>query len=193
MRIISIQTTLLLLLRHRMCIRGIRATKISNFYFASIVHRFFVPRRSRHTSWPRDWSSDVCSSDLIGAGAFPEAIIIATKTFENQPHKQEIIDEINHFDHMYYLTRPYPVIYPNVNLIIDNNGINLQLGDLTYVFYLSPGHTNDGLFFYIKNLKTLVAGDYLSNIEIPFITSSYTDYLNTVLLMEKVMDTNEVE
>ena len=130
---------------------------------------------------------------IIGAGAFPEAKIIATKTFENQPHKQEIIDEINHFDHMYYLTRPYPVIYPNVNLIIDNNGINLQLGDLTYVFYLSPGHTNDGLFFYIKNLKTLVAGDYLSNIEIPFITSSYTDYLNTVLLMEHVMDTNEVE
>src|SRR5699024_9983792 len=40
---------------------------------------------------------------IIAAGAFPEAKIIATKTFENQPHKQEIIDEINHFDHMYYL------------------------------------------------------------------------------------------
>src|SRR5690625_1926822 len=25
---------------------------------------FFSSRR-RHTSWPRDWSSDVCSSDLI--------------------------------------------------------------------------------------------------------------------------------
>src|SRR5690625_6590182 len=24
----------------------------------------FYPRRRRHTSWPRDWSSDVCSSDL---------------------------------------------------------------------------------------------------------------------------------
>src|SRR5207253_5037786 len=27
-------------------------------------------RRSRHTRWPRDWSSDVCSSDLSGAGLF---------------------------------------------------------------------------------------------------------------------------
>src|SRR5215510_3392513 len=27
----------------------------SNFFFSS---------RRRHTSWPRDWSSDVCSSDL---------------------------------------------------------------------------------------------------------------------------------
>src|SRR5690625_3937866 len=25
---------------------------------------FFFSSRSRHTRWPRDWSSDVCSSDL---------------------------------------------------------------------------------------------------------------------------------
>src|SRR5439155_4392825 len=30
--------------------------------------------RRRHTRWPRDWSSDVCSSDLIvTTGAFPFA------------------------------------------------------------------------------------------------------------------------
>src|SRR6266702_5562421 len=29
---------------------------------------FFFSSRRRHTRWPRDWSSDVCSSDLIGAG-----------------------------------------------------------------------------------------------------------------------------
>src|SRR5699024_5611162 len=92
-----------------------------------------------------------------------------------------------------YLTRPYPVIYPNVNLIIDNNGINLQLGDLTYVFYLSPGHTNDGLFFFIKTIKTLVPGDYLFNISFTYIQCSNNYYLNTVLLIEHVMNTNEVE
>src|SRR5207253_7444989 len=27
---------------------------------------FFFSSRRRHTSWPRDWSSDVCSSDLKG-------------------------------------------------------------------------------------------------------------------------------
>src|SRR5690625_5699540 len=30
---------------------------------------FFFSSRRRHTRWPRDWSSDVCSSDLSGAGA----------------------------------------------------------------------------------------------------------------------------
>src|SRR5207253_6011230 len=27
---------------------------------------FFFSSRRRHTRWPRDWSSDVCSSDLKG-------------------------------------------------------------------------------------------------------------------------------
>src|SRR5690625_7671730 len=26
---------------------------------------FFFASRRRHTRWPRDWSSDVCSSDLV--------------------------------------------------------------------------------------------------------------------------------
>src|SRR5690625_5408161 len=29
---------------------------------------FFFSSRRRHTRWPRDWSSDVCSSDLIRIG-----------------------------------------------------------------------------------------------------------------------------
>src|SRR6266508_5292463 len=29
---------------------------------------FFFSIRRRHTRWPRDWSSDVCSSDLVVAG-----------------------------------------------------------------------------------------------------------------------------
>src|SRR5439155_6105123 len=35
------------------------AIKASNHYFI-----FFFSSRRRHTRWPRDWSSDVCSSDL---------------------------------------------------------------------------------------------------------------------------------
>src|SRR5439155_6620089 len=30
---------------------------------------FFFSSRRRHTRWPRDWSSDVCSSDLVAVGA----------------------------------------------------------------------------------------------------------------------------
>src|SRR5690625_7018154 len=32
--------------------------------FSRAVRFFFFSSRRRHTRWPRDWSSDVCSSDL---------------------------------------------------------------------------------------------------------------------------------
>src|SRR5215510_623737 len=34
------------------------------FQDPEVTHFFFFSSRRRHTSWPRDWSSDVCSSDL---------------------------------------------------------------------------------------------------------------------------------
>src|SRR5690625_2738105 len=33
---------------------------------------FFFSSRRRHTRWPRDWSSDVCSSDLAKGGPLRE-------------------------------------------------------------------------------------------------------------------------
>src|SRR5690625_5617768 len=33
-------------------------------YSQYILLSFFFSSRRRHTRWPRDWSSDVCSSDL---------------------------------------------------------------------------------------------------------------------------------
>src|SRR5207253_8443087 len=36
---------------------------------------FFFSSRRRHTRWPRDWSSDVCSSDLlIGHSHHPDVV-----------------------------------------------------------------------------------------------------------------------
>src|SRR5690625_6209886 len=32
---------------------------------SKIIINFFFSSRRRHTRWPRDWSSDVCSSDLL--------------------------------------------------------------------------------------------------------------------------------
>src|SRR5690625_988510 len=45
---------------------------------------FFFSSRRRHTRWPRDWSSDVCSSDL-------KVISKHTKSIINQMIKEPII------------------------------------------------------------------------------------------------------
>src|SRR5690625_7322776 len=38
---------------------------------------FFFSSRRRHTRWPRDWSSDVCSSDL---GVIAGALAVVTRS-----------------------------------------------------------------------------------------------------------------
>src|SRR5690625_7872433 len=42
---------------------------IPHYVMLSFVFFFFFSSRRRHTRWPRDWSSDVCSSDLFEAYA----------------------------------------------------------------------------------------------------------------------------
>src|SRR6266702_7010180 len=37
---------------------------------------FFFSSRRRHTRWPRDWSSDVCSSDLTTALKDNEVVLL---------------------------------------------------------------------------------------------------------------------
>src|SRR5439155_12844072 len=39
----------------------------------STLTLFFFSSRRRHTRWPRDWSSDVCSSDLWVASSPPSS------------------------------------------------------------------------------------------------------------------------
>src|SRR5690625_7525189 len=46
------------------------------FLCFSILFVFFFSSRRRHTSWPRDWSSDVCSSDLRICDGFTHFILL---------------------------------------------------------------------------------------------------------------------
>src|SRR5439155_6736413 len=43
---------------------------------------FFFSSRRRHTRWPRDWSSDVCSSDLVHQ-ALPVARFLGAHAVEH--------------------------------------------------------------------------------------------------------------
>src|SRR5215510_11991977 len=47
--------------------RSLRAKLFPTTSEAASKASFFFSSRRRHTRWPRDWSSDVCSSDLAMA------------------------------------------------------------------------------------------------------------------------------
>lgn len=106
---------------------------------------------------------------IIAAGAFPEATIIASKEFVLRANKEAVLEQITMFDAQYYIERSYPIIYPKVDFVIEKDGQQVMLGTTICTFYLAPGHTIDGLFTIVEDSGILLAGDYLSDVEFPFI------------------------
>src|SRR5207249_6247275 len=72
------------------------------FYCISITFFFFFSSRRRHTRSKRDWSSDVCSSDLIAPEpAHAQAPMQPKGTIPDKPYKT---------GHMTFFTGPAAVL-----------------------------------------------------------------------------------
>ncbi len=129
---------------------------------------------------------------IIGYGLFPEAKVIASQRFQDNIDKEKIIQEIHTFDQQHYLKRSYDIVYPEVDFIISKDGEQLEIGDERLTFYLSPGHTADGLFTIIGSAGFFIAGDYLSNLEFPFIYYNIQAYKNTLRKVDSILQNHIV-
>src|SRR5690625_5717247 len=71
-----------------------------NLFYSPLLVFFFFSSRRRHTRWPRDWSSDVCSSDLgrsprMGSAKAGSMIVAAADARNLIPLIQEFVPERN--------------------------------------------------------------------------------------------------
>lgn len=128
---------------------------------------------------------------IIGYGKFKEYKTLASKAFVDTDDKINQLDAIRKFDDQYYVGRDYTVEYPSIKLIIDGEEERVIGNDL-YQFYPAPGHTSDGILIFNKTKGVLVVGDYLSNIEFPFVYDEFQHYLSTLQTLEKIIETEEV-
>lgn len=129
---------------------------------------------------------------IVGAGAFPEATVIASAAFKSKG-ANDIVEQVKAFDDQYYIDRNSPVIYPNVDIVITKDGEQLKIGNTTLTFYEAKGHTDDGIFTIVDSLGIWIAGDYLSNIEFPFIYSSSKDYIETLEKIEVILSNHFIK
>jgi len=129
---------------------------------------------------------------IIGYRAFPEAMTIGSAALRDHPDKEKKLRLIREFDNQYYVTRDYPIEFPELDFAIAEDGQRLTLGDATLTFYLAPGHTEDGLITLVEPHGILIAGDYLSDIERPFIYHSAKAYRDTVDKAEAILANSPV-
>lgn len=124
---------------------------------------------------------------IVGYGAFQDAVVIAHEAFDKREDKEEILNQILHFDDQYYLDRSYPILYPTVDIPVREDGQVLELGMTKLTFYKAEGHTNDGIFVVVEPFGIWIAGDYLSDVEFPFIYDSSEKYEKTIGKTDRIL------
>ena len=129
---------------------------------------------------------------ILGYKAFPEAITIGSSEFVNHPEKQSRVDQILAFDSQYYLTRDYEIVYPCIDRVIQNEKQRFVLDDTLVTFYKASGHTICGLFAIIEPLGVFIAGDYLSDVEFPYIEDSSEAYEKTLHKVDDILESHSI-
>jgi len=129
---------------------------------------------------------------VVGAGAFPEATVIASSAFQAKD-PENVLDQVRAFDDQYYIDRNAPVLYPDVEIAVAKDGERLNIGNTALTFYEAKGHTDDGIFAIVEPLGVWIAGDYLSDIEFPFIYSSSRDYIETLEKTDEILTKHAIQ
>ncbi len=130
---------------------------------------------------------------IIGYKAFENCKTIVSKAFTENPNKAKVLQKIKTFDDEYYIKRKYEIAYPAGGFIVEKDGQRLQIGQTTLTFYLAPGHTADGIFTILEPGGIWISGDYLSNVEFPFIYHSCRAYLETLGKVESILQNHEIK
>src|SRR5690625_6395598 len=127
-------------------------------------HYYFFSSRRRHTRWPRDWSSDVCSSDLRkGTQQYQDQIEqLGTQKARLEDAKREL-QRINDLaDKTVYDKRINISTSPNIQSINDilarpvNKRVNVAAGGAyaTYADGTPSGGHPGGLFLAGEDRKS---------------------------------------
>lgn len=124
---------------------------------------------------------------VIGYHAFPDATTIGSIHLHNHPEKEIKVGKIKQFYLDHYIQHNHPIRFPEIDLIISEDEQTIKIGNTTLVFYLSPGHTKDGLFLYIDQLDVWITGDYLSDFELPIVFDSVKSYYKTLEKASELM------
>lgn len=117
-----------------------------------------------------------------------QASLIISQAFLDNPDQEAQLQEIRKFYDQYYLSPPWPVTYPSsADLVIAARQEAHQIGKTHYQFYQAPGHNPDGLLTFLPESGILIVGDYLCEVEFPFIYHSIGAYQQTLNVLKELL------
>ena len=127
---------------------------------------------------------------LLGRYSFPEVPLGAAESsaarLVNEPGRAQL--KLREFDEEFYVQRPAPLSLPGPQRL-DVPGY-IDVGSASIELHPADGHTADGMAVWVPWARVLVAGDYLSPVEIPMISEggSVSAYLATLRRLEPLVE-----
>jgi glyoxylase-like metal-dependent hydrolase (beta-lactamase superfamily II) len=109
---------------------------------------------------------------LLGRLAFPNAALGAGEASAGRLASEpgDAQRRLRRFDEDHYVSGRAPLTLAGVQTLPVPG--RLDLGEQELELHPAPGHTSDGTAIFIPSAEVLVAGDYLSPVEIPMISES---------------------
>ena len=129
---------------------------------------------------------------IIGYAKFKDFKSIASLNFVQNKNKEKILNDIHKFDDEYYIKRDYNIVFPKIDIVIDKDKMPLPIQSDSFVFYQARGHNKDGIIILNQSKGILIAGDYLSNIEFPYVYDSFAAYKNTLTKFSNILNTESI-
>jgi glyoxylase-like metal-dependent hydrolase (beta-lactamase superfamily II) len=126
---------------------------------------------------------------LLGRYAFPEAPLGLAETsaarLRNEPGAAQ--RELRDFDEEHYVERPAPLSLPSAQRLPVPGHCALGEGELE--LHAADGHTEDGMALWVPWAGVLICGDYLSPVEIPWLSpgGSVSAYLATLARLDPLV------
>lgn len=156
----------------------------------------FILTKSSSEVWKENYV--ICThgdyDHIVGIDWFENFKSVGSKAMNDKKDKARVIKQVVDFDQEFYVQRPYPIRFPDLNLVLDvQENLKCTLGTLEIHAFKAAGHTNDGMFIIIPEYKLWIAGDYLSDIEFPFVEDSMDEYLITLERASQIVDTYDIE
>lgn len=124
---------------------------------------------------------------IIGVGAFPEAQLLASQALAERADQAAEIEVIHTFDDRHYIQRGYPIFYPQIDLMVGDAQSQFKLANDNWEAWPAPGHHQDAIILWEPAHRLLIVGDYLSDIEFPFVYHSFSAYHRTLDQLEEII------
>jgi glyoxylase-like metal-dependent hydrolase (beta-lactamase superfamily II) len=127
---------------------------------------------------------------LLGRLAFPGMTLgLAESSVERlQREPGEAQRELRQYDAEFYVSRPAPLALGQVQALPVPG--HVEIGDRELELHPAEGHTPDGMALFDRAQGLLIVGDYLSDVEIPWISEggSLADYRATLARLAPLVE-----